>query len=496
MSSNTSSTNAEPLREAADENAKKRKRGSEDKDSSLVPTRTDLISPKEMEALFNGVQCCKQASWDTLNEYAEGKSNPLAQAALSVLYAQENSCTVKRDLEKSAMYGERCISILQQESSVGADQVVQCFFGLLQMLGTARGKNMKQANRYLKLSADQGFSIAQCHWGMQLIEKKTGRDSAEGTKYLALAAKQGSAMAQYNLGRRLDVGKGCEMNETKAIKMYELAAAQGYALAFLQIGLDKRATGHFAEAFKLFMSAAKLGCAAAQAEIGLCYYRGNGIEKDLRRAVQYFQLAADAAHPVALKYLADCLMAGKGALQKDAGRAVELMSRSAQHGNSDAMNTLGHWYAVGKAPTDLRMALRYYKQAAEKGHSIGQYNVGRSYETGRGVEMDAIEAAFWYQRSSHKGYRDAINALGNCYRKGFGVISDMKEAVRLYQLAAKKGLDKAKVNLAHCYAHGIIVEKSYDRALQLLCAASSTVKSAKKIVDKFDAFLHSISSLW
>jgi hypothetical protein len=132
MSSNASSTNAEL---AADENAKKRKRGSEDKDSSLVPTRTDLISPKEMEALFNGVQCCKQASWDTLNEYAEGKSNPLAQAALSVLYAQENSCTVKRDPEKSAMYGERCISILQQELSVGADQVVQCFYGLLQMLG-------------------------------------------------------------------------------------------------------------------------------------------------------------------------------------------------------------------------------------------------------------------------------------------------------------------------------------------------------------------------
>ena len=53
-------------------------------------------------------------------------------------------------------------------------------------------------------------------------------------------------------------------------------------------------------------------------------------------------------------------------------------------------------YANGQnLPQDDAQAVTCYRQAAEQGHSVAQFNLGASYFTGRGVPQDYVEAHKW-----------------------------------------------------------------------------------------------------
>ena len=47
------------------------------------------------------------------------------------------------------------------------------------------------------------------------------------------------------------------------------------------------------------MRTAERGHAEAQYQLGLLYEYGNGVEKDIARAVEYYQKAAEQGHPKA-----------------------------------------------------------------------------------------------------------------------------------------------------------------------------------------------------
>ena len=44
------------------------------------------------------------------------------------------------------------------------------------------------------------------------------------------------------------------------------------------------------------LEAAEKGDVESMFEVGLCYYRGDGVEKDLSKAVKWWQIAADCGH--------------------------------------------------------------------------------------------------------------------------------------------------------------------------------------------------------
>lgn len=52
----------------------------------------------------------------------------------------------------------------------------------------------------------------------------------------------------------------------------------------------------------------------------------------------------------------------------------------------------------------LDQALRLYRQAAEQGDPVAQYQLGLMHELGRGVSPDSDEAEYWYGRAVGQGY--------------------------------------------------------------------------------------------
>jgi TPR repeat protein len=79
-------------------------------------------------------------------------------------------------------------------------------------------------------------------------------------------------------------------------------------------------------------------------------------------------------------------------------------------------------YANGQnLPQDDAQAVTCYRQAAEQGHSVAQFNLGASYFTGRGVPQDYVEAHKWRNlaasrtsaenQTRHTKIRDALATL-------------------------------------------------------------------------------------
>ncbi len=103
---------------------------------------------------------------------------------------------------------------------------------------------------------------------------------------------------------------------------------------------------------------------------------------------------------------------------------------------------------------DLALASRWYRQAAEKGHSDAQTNLAAMYAEGRGVDVDGLEATRWYLRAADAGNARAQYDLALMYHLGTGVRQDYDDAIRWYQSAARQGDANAMNNIAFMYGMG------------------------------------------
>lgn len=87
------------------------------------------------------------------------------------------------------------------------------------------------------------------------------------------------------------------------------------------------------------MISANLGDASAKAQIGSCYIRGEGVEKDEKEAVRWFIIAANQGDALGQFYLGNCFLDGIG-IEKDHQTAIVWLKKAADAGFSPAMDTL------------------------------------------------------------------------------------------------------------------------------------------------------------
>jgi uncharacterized protein len=83
---------------------------------------------------------------------------------------------------------------------------------------------------------------------------------------------------------------------------------------------------------------------------------------------------------------------------------------------------------------------------AEQGIALAQYNLGYSYDNGKGVAQDYKEAVKWYTKAAEQGLAEAQSNLGVNYYKAEGVAQDYKSAHMWYNIAAANGYSTAVEN--------------------------------------------------
>jgi uncharacterized protein len=230
--------------------------------------------------------------------------------------------------------------------------------------------------------------------------------------------------------------------------------------------------------FAALANTAEAGDAEAQLSLGQMYVNGEGVSKDVVKAVEWFQKAASQGHPKAQFSLGKMYYLGES-VPKDAVKAVEWYQKAAEQGYANAQFNLGKMYQTGEGvQTDLAKAVEWYEKAAAQGNADAQGHLGGFYYAGYGVQKDAAKAFEWTKKAAEQGGDGVQYNLGVMYQDGHGVPKDSAKAVEWYQKSAAQGNADAQINLSVAYnmGEGVLA----DQVLSYAWANLATVSGKKK----------------
>ena len=220
----------------------------------------------------------------------------------------------------------------------------QYLLGLAYLRGEGVSQNDEKTAHWLTLSSEQNYKEAQIILANFLFGKKSYRNALqwfqaynpqqhnllEGNCYWNLQ-QYDSAIAIFEtqptgldsttlmlLARAYEAGDPLPHDEQKSAFWYELAADSTHS------------DNH-----------------EAQYQMGLRYLNGNGVTKDLSKAIGYWSWAdRKGDHSMAQLRLGDCYHEGTG-VEKDDQTAASLWSKAAQKGNVEALLKMANCYLNG-----------------------------------------------------------------------------------------------------------------------------------------------------
>ena len=217
-----------------------------------------------------------------------------------------------------------------------------------------------------------------------------------------------------------------------------------------------------ARALELFEKAAALGNQRAQANIGILYFRGQGVPRDLVQARAWLEKAAANNDPYALYALGRAMDETLGPAAADPVRAADLYQRAAELGHPLAALRYGLALTEGTGvKKDLVMAHKWLMYAQKNGVPEAALALGDNYartppSRDKAANEKILQAAVsWYEAAAQAGVASAQLKLANAYVAGAGVARDPVQAQRWYFRAAQQGLPDAELALGLLFIGGV-----------------------------------------
>lgn len=200
-------------------------------------------------------------------------------------------------------------------------------------------------------------------------------DEIETLKNLLLTAKEYAESAKRKAG-------------LKSVSIFQLKTQENLLLADIEeplsVALLKKIHDEIenrqkreAERLQLkeMIEKAEQGDVNAQWELGLKFYKGEGVKRNYTLAAHYFKLAAERGYPF-------------------------------------AQYNLGKLYDNGQGVTqDYTIAAHYFKLSAKQGNASAQNDLGLMYYKAKGVEKDNNKAAQWWLLAARNGSQNALHNL-------------------------------------------------------------------------------------
>ena len=95
-----------------------------------------------------------------------------------------------------------------------------------------------------------------------------------------------------------------------------------------------------------------------------------------------------------------------------------------------------------------RLALEWFKNAAQSNNPYSQYNIGMFHFFGVEVPQNYRKANHWFKKAAAGGQPNAQYMLGQAYCRGVGIRRNAKLAFYWFRQAALQDHVKASTNLA------------------------------------------------
>ena len=147
--------------------------------------------------------------------------------------------------------------------------------------------------------------------------------------------------AAYHLGRAYRDGLGVLPDDEKAEKWFRRSADTGNVHTLYVLGKLLQEQGRLSEAVSWYEHACKSDSQYAQYSLGKMYLLGNGVPKDVSRAIQLLRSSANQGNQYAQYVLGKLCLQGKE-VEKNPEAAEYWLTRSAVQGNAPAQFLLDH----------------------------------------------------------------------------------------------------------------------------------------------------------
>ncbi|RIB22159.1 kinase-like domain-containing protein [Gigaspora rosea] len=132
--------------------------------------------------------------------------------------------------------------------------------------------------------------------------------------------------------------------------------------------------------------------------LGYNYQHGIGVEKDEKKAFEYYMKAAELGNPTAMNNVSLCYYYGTG-VEINYQKSFEYCKRSADLGNAYGINEVGKRYRYGHGvDQDYNKAFEYYKKSVDMGADMAAFNVANCYRNGIGTKRDIQSANYWFKK--------------------------------------------------------------------------------------------------
>lgn len=247
--------------------------------------------------------------------------------------------------------------------------------------------------------------------------------------------------------------EGEQAKQTKGHSPDESNAGQGFA----QYALGKKyrdgqgVERNIQKAVELFTLAAKQGNSFAAFALGKMYLSNDAsLPRDEATALNWITYASERGNQFAQCYLGKLLLKGADGIPQDTNAALRWLRASVDQGNVYAEYALAMTYLKGKiVPKDALKALELLRHASSQDHQFAQYQLGKMLLQGEEAPKDVAAAVHWLTVSAMHGNQYAQYALGKLYLLGKDVEKDKASAAKWFQMAADQGNEYAQYFLKH-----------------------------------------------
>ncbi len=285
-------------------------------------------------------------------------------------------------------------------------------------------------------AAKQGYEQSMRALGQLLLKEKNNSSKKQAAKlYEEVAIATGFAFDQVKIALLYKDGIGVSQDFVKAMKWLQKAAVQDSADAYkaqYHLGsMYENGQGserNFFKAVEWYKESADHENKDAQYRLGLMYKMGRGVSLDYQKAAEWLEKAANNEYATAAQYHLGLLYkeGGKGVSQ-DYGNAAKWLEKASEYGygideRHAAQYELALMYRYGLGvKQDYEKAVELLTSSAESGNSDAQFNLGIMYETARGVDQNRYVARKWFQKAADQRHHGALKKMSINSKNKIGV---------------------------------------------------------------------------
>ena len=375
--------------------------------------------------------------------------------------AYYNGLGVDKDEENAFKWHKKAA-----ENNLPASQYA---LSLMYKNGEGCEENLVSAYYWVERAAENDYEDAYYVVGRSYLEgicvevnyKKAFHYLSKG--YLALDTNCIESLAEMYLK-----GLNVKRDVYTALELYNRALEFGDRSIYFKVGKVYEDEGLINQAISIYNQGHEEGNLKCTQRLGIMYYNGEGVEKDLEKAIEYMEIAAAKKEPHAMYVLAVAYYRLNKFGDKTSDIAKALLKEAYELGSPYAADYLAcimlNELKEGKDVNKNELVI-YIKFGVENELKESIFKYGYIYEKGIGIEQNYEKAYYYYTLAAETKYIKAMIKLGDWYKIGIFLNRNIDLAIKWYEKAAKEDDIEAIEKLIEIYERGIGGRRSDIKAI-------------------------------